>query len=119
MGVRRKDYIILGVDIGYKTFEDAQEYLDEETFIEMESYIHYDEIGKMTIIPQWEDEKGCYVGYLIAKSDEYSGFEKVHKISLGYDDDDEIDDIIQFVQDHLDQIIEPEDIKVIVFTVWS
>lgn len=117
MGVRRKDYIILGVDIGYETFKDAQEYLDEETFIEMESYIHSDVSGKMTIIPQWEDERGCYVGYLIARSDEYAGFENAYKVGLG--DYSEREEIVDFVANMFDETIEPDDVKVIVFTVWS
>lgn len=118
MGVRRKDYIILGVDVGYETFKNLDQLLEDEAFQEMESYIHNNKSGEMTIIPQWEDEKGCYVGYLIAKSDEYYGFENVHKISLNYHDDDEIDDVLQFVYDHFDKIIDPEDVKVFVFTQW-
>lgn len=118
MGIRRKDYIMLGADIGYENFKQAGEFLDDEKFLEMESYIHYNEKGKITIIPDHEEERGCFVGYLIAVSDEYAGFEKVHKIC--YDlDDDEPEEISCFIYNYFDTIIDAGDVGVIVFTQWS
>jgi hypothetical protein len=117
MGVRRRrDYIILGVDVGYETFEKAHEYLEDEAFQEMESYICYNEIRNMTIIPDWEENRGCFVGLFIDQSDEYAGFERVNKVGLG--DYYEKEDIVDFVYEMFDKVVEHEDVKVIIFTQW-
>lgn len=116
MGVRRKDWVVLGVDLGKKGLIDfpfAEVYESEN----LDGLVEESQIGKFTVVPDYEEEKYLVAGIVLAHSYDIDGFGGVQAFSTG--DNYEKDMIVDFIYDKFEVNVTYSDVKVLVFSRWG
>ena len=111
MGVSRSDYIMIGVDVGYKNF-------DEEKYSEHDIYLNKKDVGEIAYVLDWMSEEYFIVGViLVIDKRGYNGFPLVE---FSLENNEEYNEYKEIVKNHIkenfDLEVEP---KLLVFTHWS
>lgn len=108
MGLRRKDYVMIGVDIGLEHYNDS-DYDDNYS-----EYVSKHDKGKMAYVI---GERYFIIGVVIECDDDYMGIPMV-KIPL--EGTSEYDEYKRLVRDHIREKFDLEvDPQVLVFTDWA